>query len=117
MCECLTNRSVWFFVVSFSLRLGAKFFDRSFVLEEKKTELRPTVMVNSKLESCGGQLFFFGYVHPAGIPQNGHFRLPTGSHRPVCTLAFDAVLYMGVASSEPSLGSRGVVGVSHALKL
>ena len=65
----------------------------------------------------GPTFFFFGYVHSAGIPQNGHFRLPTGSHRPVCTLAFDAVLYMGVASSEPSLGSSGVVGVSHALKL
>ena len=35
----------------------------------------------------------------------------------VCTLAFDVVLYMGVASSEPIFGSSGVVGVSHALKL
>ena len=52
-----------------------------------------------------------------GIPQNDHVRRrPLDSHRPVWTLAFDVVFYMGVSVSEPSFRSSDVIGVSHALK-
>ena len=36
--------------------------------------------------------------------------------RPVCTLAFNVVFFMGVAVSEPSFRSSGAVCVSHAFK-
>ena len=79
---------------------------------------RPTVMVNSRLEIGGPTCFFSGMFAGAlsvGIPQNGHVRSPLDSHRPVGTLAFHVVFYMGVAVSEPSFRSSGVVCVSHAL--